>query len=148
MNRIWRLNPIVTFAAFVLLDVFCVGAGMGVPFFCILLGFPVGWFGARRAIALAGDVHGVLGKALAYAVVTSAVTFAFMALIWGTFGTALLDPTTDYVNLGTPLILYEPQVSFIGWLGLMIVVSPFLQLLLAVFGSYLTVLYWLHRNRV
>lgn len=41
------------------------------------------------------------------------------------------------------MILYEPQISFIGWLGLMIVVSPFLQLLLTVFGAYLTVLWWL-----
>jgi len=54
---------------FVFLGVFCVGPDIGVPFFCILLGFPTGWYAARRAIALtlAGDVKGMLCKALVYA---------------------------------------------------------------------------------
>jgi hypothetical protein len=50
----------------------------------------------------------------------------------------LLDSATDYENLGIPMILYEPKISFIGWLVLMIAISPFLQLLTTVFTSYLT----------
>jgi len=38
--------------------------------------------------------------------------------------------------------LYEPAASFIGWLVLMIVISPFLQLLMTLFGSHLALLWW------
>ena len=58
----------------------------------------------------------------------------------------LFDPAANLANLGAPLILYEPVASFIGWLVLMIVISPFLQLLMTLFGSHLTVLWWLSRG--
>ena len=45
-----------------------------------------------------------------------------------------------------PLILYEPLASFIAWLVLMIVISPFLQFLMTLFGSHLTLLWWLSRS--
>jgi hypothetical protein len=38
------------------------------------------------------------------------------------------------------MILYDPKASFIGWLVPMIFISPFLQLLTTVFGSYMTLL--------
>jgi len=34
-----------------------------------------------------------------------------------------------------PLLLFEPLTSFIGWIVLMVLISPFLQLLMTVFGS-------------
>jgi hypothetical protein len=37
LRRRWAL---LLYAA---LNVICVGAGMGVPIFCILIGLPVGW---------------------------------------------------------------------------------------------------------
>jgi hypothetical protein len=79
-------------------------------------------------------------------VATSAVTFALMAIIWGSVTPMLFDPAADFANFGIPLILYDPKVSFIGWLILMIFISPFLQLLTTLFSSYLTLLVWLRRR--
>jgi hypothetical protein len=44
------------------------------------------------------------------------------------------------------MILYDPTASFVGWLVLMIAVSPFLQLLTTVFGSHLTLMVRLQPN--
>jgi hypothetical protein len=44
------------------------------------------------------------------------------------------------------MILYEPRASFIGWLVLMILISPVLQMLTTLFGSYLTLLGWLGKE--
>jgi len=43
----------------------------------------------------------------------------------------------DAVQFGIPMILYEPKVSFIGWLALMIVISPVLQWLMMLAGAQL-----------
>jgi hypothetical protein len=69
-----------------------------------------------------------------------------MTLIWGNTARMLLDPAADFANFGIPLILYEPKVSFVGWLVLMIFISPFLQLLTTLFASHVTTLVWLMRN--
>ena len=58
----------------------------------------------------------------------------------------LLDPQADLANFGIPMILYGPQASFIGWLVLMIVISPFLQLLATLFGAHVTMLVWLRSD--
>ena len=58
----------------------------------------------------------------------------------------LFDPRADLANFGIPLILFDPQASFIGWLVLMIAISPFLQLLATLFGSHLTLLAWLQSD--
>jgi hypothetical protein len=36
--------------------------------------------------------------------------------------------------------LYEPEASFIGWMLLMIIISPFLQLITSVFSGYLALM--------
>jgi catechol 2,3-dioxygenase-like lactoylglutathione lyase family enzyme len=41
--------------------------------------------------------------------------------------------------MGLPLILYDPLASFIGWLALMIVVSPALQFVVTIFGAWVAV---------
>jgi len=69
-----------------------------------------------------------------------------MALLWGHFVTMLFDPAANLANFGMPMILFEPQASFIGWLALMIVISPFLQFLMTLFGAHLTLLWWLSRG--
>jgi len=69
-----------------------------------------------------------------------------MTVICGTCISLLFDPITDLANFGIPLILYDPKASFIGWLILMIAVSPFLQLLTTLFGSHLTLLNWLQSD--
>ena len=146
MRRIFSLKLGWALAIFALADIVCVGLGMGVPFFCILFGLPVGWYIARRIALKPFDARQTLSKTLLGAAITSAFTFVGMALLWGPFVTMLFDPAADLANFGMPMILFEPQASFIGWLVLMIVISPFLQFLMTLFGSHLTLLWWLSRG--
>lgn len=142
MNKFFMIKPGWAFGIFIVLDTICVGMGMGVPIFCILFGFLVGWYIARVVALTTTHLREVLKKILWYAIITSVFTFVVMVIIWGPVTTMLFDPNADYVNFGIPLILYEPTASFIGWLVLMIVISPFLQLLTTLFGSHLTLLIW------
>jgi hypothetical protein len=139
MKRFFRAKPWLAYLIFVIADLLCVGAGMGVPIFCILLGFPVGWYLTRRHLTLNQEIKVTLKKALRDSLITAGITFALMAVIWGHTVTMLFDPAADFVNFGIPMILYEPETSFVGWLVLMIFVSPFLQLLTTIFAAYLTV---------
>lgn len=88
----------------------------------------------------------ILGRILRYAVASSAFTGGLMVVIWGRCMPMLFDPSSDLANFGIPLILYGPKASFIGWLVLMMVISPFLQLLTTVFASYVTLLKWLPKG--
>jgi hypothetical protein len=81
---------------------------------------------------------------LLYATLTASVTLLGMVVIWGPTISFLFDPGRDLANTGVPMILYEPMASFIGWLVLMIVISPFLQLLTTLFGAYLALLGWMN----
>lgn len=122
------------------LDLICMGLGMGIPIFCILLGFPVGWHIAERVARAESDPGRILGKTLFWAVLTSGFTFLGMLVLWGPWAVRLLEPASDLTRLGAPLILYEPLASYVAWLVLMIVVSPLLQLLMTVFGAHLALL--------
>ena len=143
MNRLFTIKPGWAFGIYIVLDTICVGMGMGVPIFCILFGFLVGWYIVRMVVATTEQIGEVLRKLLPYAAITSASTFVVMTVIWGRCILMLFDPGMDYANFGIPMILYDPKASFIGWLVLMIVISPFLQLLATLFGSHLTLLAWL-----
>lgn len=132
----------VAFVVFVLIDLLCVGMGMGVPFLCILFGFPTGWYITRRLATTAESVKDILEKGFIYAIITSLFTFVVMGALWGPTISMLFDPHADFQNFGIPLILYDPKISFIGWLVLMIFISPFLQLLTTIFASHLTLLIW------
>lgn len=146
MARLLRLRPRWVLALFVFLDTLCVGMGMGVPIFCIPFGFLVGWYIARRLTVAGADLPQTLNSIFLQAVATSAYTFVVMALLWGPTAKLLFDPGADLANFGIPLILYDPRASFIGWLVLMIAISPFLQLLTTLFGAYLTLLHWLRHS--
>jgi hypothetical protein len=147
VDKAFGLNTKIAFVIFVIADLLCVGMGMGVPFFCILLGFLVGWYIAKRAtIATTSNAKSVFRDVLVYSTVTSTFTFVVMGVIWGSTIPMLFDPKADFQNFGHPFILYDPKISFMGWLVLMILISPFLQLLTTVFGSYLTLLRWLEGN--
>lgn len=146
MKRFLHARPVWAFLGFAAADTVCTGAGMGVPIFCILLGFPVGFASARGLVARSVTFRDLLGKVLRYAVLTSTFTFLLMVAIWGPVVTRLADPAFDVATWGIPLILYDPLASFVGWLVLMIVISPFLQLLTTLFGAHLTLLWWLGRN--
>ncbi len=119
---------------------------MGVPFFCILLGFPLGWYIVRSITLNSLPVQSVLRRVLVFSLVAAAFTLLVMLVIWAPVATFLFDPTRDLANIGIPMILYEPLPSFIGWIVLMILISPFLQLLTTLFSSYLTLLYWMDKK--
>ena len=144
MKKLLGLRPLWAFGIFILLDIICIGMGMGVPIFCILFGFLVGWFAVKYITDTITPVPQVFRRVLLYATLTASVTLLGMVVIWGPTISFLFDPTRDLANTGVPMILYEPVASFIGWLVLMIVISPFLQLLTTLFGAYLTLLGWLN----
>jgi hypothetical protein len=146
MARLFGLQPRWVLALFVFLDTICVAMGMGVPIFCILFGFLVGWYALRRLVVAGADLPRMLNRIFFQAVVTSAYTFVVMAVLWGPTAKLLFDRQADLVNFGIPLILYDPRASFIGWLVLMIAISPFLQLLTTLLGAYVALLHWLRQS--
>ncbi len=146
MHKFFLLKIRWALAIFIFFDIFCIGMGMGVPIFCILFGLPVGWYIVRRITIGPFDTRQMLKKVLLGAALTSAFTFVGMVLLWGPWTAMLFDPAADLSNLGAPLILYEPVASFIGWLVLMIVIAPFLQMLMTLLGAHLTWLWWLSKR--
>ena len=124
------------------LDLMCVVLGMGVPVLCIILGFVVGWFVVIRLWEEHGhaNLQGLMRRTLKYSILSMLVTLAIMLVIWGRMFVLLFHTSTDYANLGIPLILYDPKLSFVGWLILMIFISPGLQLLTTIFAAYVTIL--------
>ena len=143
MKRLLTLDRRITAAAFVVANTLCVGMGMGVPIFCIAFGFFVGWYIVRRVSLDEADVVIVLQRTSIYSLVVPASTLVLMLIMWGPAVKMLFDPTADLANFGIPLILYEPKASFVGWLVLMILISPFLQLLTSLFSSPCTIVHWL-----
>jgi len=138
MDKIFKWNIKITLLIFAFLDLFCVGMGMGVPIFCILFGFVVGWYIVRRVTLQGENPNNIFKKTFKYAIITSLFTLVVMAILWGPAIKLLFTPGYDFKNFGIPLILFEPKVSFIGWLVLMVFISPFLQLLTTIFAAYLT----------
>jgi hypothetical protein len=137
MNKLYTMKTRTAFIIFIFLDLICVGMGMGVPIFCILFGFVVGWYNVKRVDISQSQPALTLRKLMLYAANTSAITFIIMAVLWGHWAMILFDSNTNYSNLGIPMILFDPKISFIGWLILMILISPFLQLLFTLFASIL-----------
>ncbi len=146
MKKILALQPLWLFILFVFLDTLCIGMGMGVPFFCILLGFVTGWFVVIYLTNKSHEVAQVFQAVLKYCAITAAVTFLAMAAVWVPFASYLFDPSKDLANTGIPLILYEPGASLIGWIVLMVLISPFLQLLTSLFSAYLAMLVWMKKT--
>lgn len=144
MKKFLGLRPLWAFGIFVLLDMVCIGMGMGLPIFCILFGFPLGWFVVKYITLRTTSIPQVFRKVLLYATITASVTLLGMIIIWGPTVSILFEPGGDLANTGVPMILYEPMPSFIGWIVLMILISPVLQLLTTLFGSHLALLGWLN----
>jgi len=137
MNKIFILKPGRLLLIYSVLDILCAGAGMGVPIFCILFGFLTGWGITRKILLETDDLHQLLRKSLKYVMATTLITFLLMVMIWGGAIIVFINQHDDFINFGHPLILYDPKLSLIGWFVLMIVISPFLQLLTQVFHSIL-----------
>ena len=145
MKKILELRPLWMFILFIIIDTLCIGMGMGVPIFCILFGFIVGWFLVKSITNTNSDIPQVMRRILKYASITASFTMLGMLALWGPFTSYLFDPAKDLANSGIPMILYEPQASFIGWIVLMVLISPFLQLLTTLFGAYLVLLGWMKK---
>lgn len=146
MNKIFKINKKTAFVIYIILDTLSVVILRGVPIFSILFGFPVGWYIARRLELSERNLQSVLSNTLKYSFYTSLITFFCMVIIWGPVSTMLINPNADFANFGIPMILFYPKISFIGWIILMIFISPFLQLLITVFASNVT-LWKLSKNK-
>jgi hypothetical protein len=140
MEKLIKLDAKIVIILYIFIDMICIGAGMGVPIFCIVLGFPLGWYIARRISISKEHSHLTYYKILKLSFLASAFTFLQMIVIWGRTIPMLFDPISDFQNFGHPFILYDPKISFIGWLILMIFLSPFLQLLTTIFASFITLI--------
>jgi hypothetical protein len=139
--RYWILLIIYT----VICAVFA-GIGMGVPFLNILSGFIIGWFAVLRAERLYDDMRQRMSRILTYSIVCAAITMGIMLAIWAGTIPLAFGPVAELENFGHPMILFEPRLSFIGWLVLMIIISPFLQLLASVFSAFLAMRPAKHRS--
>jgi len=123
---------------FMLADFFCMGFGMGVPIFCIALGFPMGWIVARRILIRPIILRTVLRDIIRLSFFTSLFTFIMLAVIWGRLVPWIFDSSHDLANFGIPMILYSAKASFIGWLVLMLILSPVLQFMSTIVGAAVT----------
>ncbi len=131
-----RLKPWLGWVLVALVDVLAVGVGMGVPIFAIAWGFPVGWYAARSAGLFESREPARFRKAFLGSAAIACLTLGMMAVIWGPQVAKLADPAFNAAEWGIPLVLYTSTASFIGWLALMIVISPVLQLMSSVFTAY------------
>ncbi len=146
MNKLLQIRPIWLLVTYILGEIICIGMGMGVPIFCILFGFIVGYIVVRLITLRVSEVPRVMHEAFITALITASITFLAMLVLWMPFAASyLFNPAKDLANTGIPLLLYEPRASLIGWSVLMVFISPFLQLLTTLFGAYLTLLGWLNK---
>ena len=134
-------NKRLSFAIFIILDIFSIGMGMGVPLVTILFGFVVGWV-LPVYLEMPDEIsRDSLKRVLKAGLVTSAVSLVILGAIWLPALSWLAEPSRDFVQFGMPLILFEPLASFIGWIVLMVLVSPFLQFLMTILGAVLRMVY-------
>ena len=140
MNKILRLKLGWLFFIYIIIDILCAVAGMGVPIFCILFGFLTGWGIINILLLRTNDLNEILKISIKYGLITTLITFLLMLIIWGTAIILFFNQNYDLKNFGHPLILYDPKLSFIGWIVLMILISPFLQLLTTIFSFYMTLI--------
>lgn len=139
-SAMYQIGPLKALVLFIVIDVFLMGVGMGIPIFNIAFGFVVGWFLIKWVAAGASESTDILKRFLVYSGTSAGVTFLGMFLLWGWWATSVYEPQADFARTGIPMILFEPRASFIAWLVLMIVISPVLQLLTTTFAGLLGLL--------
>ena len=100
MRKLLALRPPWAFGIYVVLDTICIGMGMGVPIFCILFGFFVGWYIVKNITATTTRMREVFRRVLLYATITATVTLLGMVAIWGPTISVLFDPGKDLANTG------------------------------------------------
>ena len=146
MNKFLTIRYWILILLSVLIFIVLSGIGMGVPILNILFGFVVGWYSTRRVQSLYTDQKMRLSKIFIYSLFCAGITLVIMLGIWGSTIPLLFDQSADLVNFGHPMILFDPRLSFIGWLVLMIIISPFLQLLASIFSAFITLMVLQPRN--
>ena len=140
MKKFYSLKHWLLIVISVLIPIILSGIGMGVPILNILFGFVIGWYGTRRVQTLYQDHKKIFSKIFIYSLFCAGITFIIMFVIWGSTIPMLFGPTADLANFGHPMILFEPRASFIGWLVLMIIISPILQLMASIFSAFITLM--------
>ncbi|MCG9479603.1 MAG: hypothetical protein K9H14_05265 [Actinomycetia bacterium] len=146
MKRLFKIRLWLLLIIYIILDIIFTGMGMGVPIFNILLGFLAGFYITRRNL-LYFELRQAMFKSIVYSLYFSLITLVIMAVIWGPAVKMLFASNADFKNFGIPMILYQPRASFIGWLVLMIIISPILQFIVSLSASYITITVYLGRNR-
>lgn len=136
-----------------LLDVVAIGLGMGVPIFAVLFGLPLGWYfggvsiGTRRMRdqLRPSEVSRLPLLTLRRPVVQSAgvalATTLVLGVVWLPQLPSVFDTALSAHDWGIPLVLFGSQASKIGWMALMLVISPLLQFMAAVTGAVLRQVY-------
>lgn len=137
MEKLFIIDTKIAVTLYIVVDIICEGAGMGVPIFCIFLGFPLGWYIVERISVSTEHSHLMYYKIFRLSLFAFLFTFLLMPVIGGRTIPMLFDPKSDFQNFGYPIILYDPKISFIGWSILMIFLSPFLQLLTTIFAAFI-----------
>jgi hypothetical protein len=130
--RHWKIIIVYAFICIIL-----AGIGMGVPILNIMSGFFIGWFAVLRAERLYNELRYRMSRILLYSTICAVITMAVMLAIWGRTIPLVFGPVSELENFGHPMILFDPRLSFIGWLVLMIIISPFLQLMTSIFSAFL-----------
>ena len=126
-------HPLFRYAlAYIIFDVILVYIGVGTPFLCVLAGFILGWY---TPAAGGSTLPQQLRSGLKLAIAASFVTFVIMFANWTPAIIKAMDPAFDYAQASVPQFLSNPTASYIGWMMLMIVISPILQTLTMVFTS-------------
>ena len=129
------MNPkIKTISLLSLADIISTFLGMGVPIVNILIGVPLGWFYVNKS---KGDIRRRLKGLVNIALLASFITFLIMCVIWIPQLRILWVEGYDLKEFGHPLWLYDPFISFIGFIILMVIVSPVLQFLCVIGGGVL-----------
>jgi len=136
INKIPKAVWLIIFT--IILNVILTGLGMGVPIFNIILSLPIGYYLNKGRQE---DQKLRLQRALKISLLLSGCTLLLMLIIWLPALKWLTDPSLDVANFGHPYWLYDPEISFIGWIILMVFISPILQLLGHVFGGVMAILY-------
>jgi len=138
MRAIKLPDKLGTIIFVIVFNIALTGLGMGVPIFNILLSLPFGYYlnkGSKE------EQKQRLQRVLKVSLFLSGLTLLLMLVIWLPALKWLTDPALDVANFGHPFWLYDPEISFMGWIALMVFVSPILQMLGLVFGGVLAILY-------
>lgn len=141
-----------------LLDMLAIGLGMGVPILAVLFGLPLGWyFGGLSVAGRDGRVPLPPSKVSSLPLMTlrrpvgqsagvALMTTLVLAVIWLPQLPGVLDTALSARDWGIPLVLFGSQASKIGWMVLMLVISPLLQFMAAVTGAVLRQMHAMKRR--